>query len=63
MMRSHTMMEGCAARRCVKCHRLLLYGMFVGVLRCPSCKYDNRVTLDEFMAWLHNSCETTIGTT
>ena len=46
--------DGHAALRCIKCARLLLCGMFVGVLRCPSCKTDNRRTLDDFLQWIHN---------
>ena len=45
--------------RCVKCARLLLYGLFAGVLRCPSCKQDNIVPLDKFLESLHNSACTT----
>ena len=39
--------------RCIKCARLLLCGMFIGVLRCPSCKTDNRRTLDDLVQWIH----------
>jgi len=45
--------DGYAALRCVKCARLLLCGMFVGVLRCPSCKTDNHRTLDDLQEWFH----------
>lgn len=49
--RPHTT-AGFAPVHCVKCHKLLLYGMFVGALRCSSCKTDNVRNLDELQKLL-----------
>jgi hypothetical protein len=44
---------GYAPVLCYRCHYKLLYGLWIGVLRCHRCKGDNIRTLDDLVKWMH----------